>query len=169
MNAHLGFHVAIGIVTDQHEGNTFQAGLVSIQNVQQLDFEIVRFSPAGVHPEEHFGPVLGVGAAGTGVNGNNGVVAVKFTVQQGLDPESFQIFLKAIVGSLNLRYQTLVLCFGSQLYHDFHILQIPFQTAEFIHFIVQGFLFLQQLLGRFMIIPEIFPVAFFFHFFQLCF
>ena len=43
--------------------------------------------------------------------------------------------------------------------------QILFQASEFIDFIIQRLLFLQQLLSRFMIIPEIFPVAFFFHFF----
>ena len=39
--------------------------------------------PAGIHAVEHLGPVLRLGSTGTGVEGENGVVAVVLTGQQG--------------------------------------------------------------------------------------
>jgi hypothetical protein len=41
------------------------------------------FRPAEVHAEEHFGPVLGFGAAGARLYGDDGVEAIVFTGEQG--------------------------------------------------------------------------------------
>ena len=45
---------------------------------ENLNGKIVPLAPAGVHAEEHLAPVLGLGAARPGVEGQDGVVGVVF-------------------------------------------------------------------------------------------
>ena len=52
-----------------------------------LDLEPVPLRPAHVHPHEHLGPVLGLGAAGAGMDREEGVAAVLGPLQHGLELE----------------------------------------------------------------------------------
>jgi hypothetical protein len=50
-----------------------------------VDLEAALFRPAGVHPQQHLGPVLAFGAARPGVDFDEGVVGVSLAAEQGLD------------------------------------------------------------------------------------
>ena len=52
--------------------------------IDQFDFVTVAFAPAGVHPLQHFGPVLAFSAAGAGMHFEIGIVGIGFARQQRL-------------------------------------------------------------------------------------
>ena len=61
--------IAVGVLALDHNGGGLDARLVALLIVHDLIGEAVALGPAGVHPVEHLGPVLGLGAAGAGVEG----------------------------------------------------------------------------------------------------
>jgi hypothetical protein len=52
--------------------------------IDHLALQSVAFAPAQVHPEQHFGPVLGIGAPGAGVDGDDRIPGVILTTKQHL-------------------------------------------------------------------------------------
>ncbi len=85
----LGLEVAIGILTLDQQRRRFDAGLLARVVIDQLDLHPVAFAPAGVHPLQHFGPVLAFGAAGPGVDLDVAVVGVGLPRQQRRDLVAF--------------------------------------------------------------------------------
>ena len=83
VNAVLPLQEAVGVLALDHNGSGFQSGLVALLIVHNLVGEAVAFRPAGIHPVEHLAPVLGFGAAGTGLEAHHGVVFVIMAGEQG--------------------------------------------------------------------------------------
>jgi hypothetical protein len=54
-------------------------------------FEALLLGPAEIHAHEHFGPVLGFGAAGAGVDGDDGVEGIGFSGEHGAGLELFGV------------------------------------------------------------------------------
>ena len=81
MHAMLALEHTVGVGTLDHHGGRLDAGFVAVQHVQHLYIVAVRLRPAAVHTEQHLRPVLRLGAAGAGVEGQNGVVVVVLAVE----------------------------------------------------------------------------------------
>ncbi len=62
-------------------------GLLSLGRLVDLDGEASTLGPARVHPQQHLGPVLGVGAAGAGVQLDDRVVLVVRSAEETLGLE----------------------------------------------------------------------------------
>ena len=56
--------------------------------LQQLDLEAAALGPAHHHPQDHLGPVLGVGAARAGVDGHERVAGVVLARRTGAPPRA---------------------------------------------------------------------------------
>ena len=69
VDAVLALEQAVGVGALDHHGSALHAGLVAVLIVQHLHGHAVGLCPLVVHPVEHLGPVLRLGAAGTGVEG----------------------------------------------------------------------------------------------------
>ena len=83
VDAVLPLQEAVGVLALDHNGSGFQAGLIALLIVHNLVGEAVAFRPAGIHPVEHLAPVLGFGAAGTGLEAHHGIVLVIMAGEQG--------------------------------------------------------------------------------------
>ena len=111
-------------------------------------------SPAGVHPVEHLGPVLGLGAAGAGVEGQDGVGGVVFPREQGLEPGRLHALHQGLIFLLQFGQQGFVLFLVAHLAQDHHILPggpalgLGFQLALFL------LQLLQHPLGLFRVVPK---------------
>ena len=66
VHAVLAFQQAVGVGTLDHHGSALHAGLIAILIIQHLHGHAVCLCPLVVHTVEHLGPVLRLGAAGTG-------------------------------------------------------------------------------------------------------
>ncbi len=60
-------------------------GLVAGLQVDDLALEAAALGPAQVHPEQHLGPVLGLGAAGAGMDGDDRVLPIVLAAEHLLD------------------------------------------------------------------------------------
>ena len=68
MDAALGAQPAVGAPPVDRDGHALEAGLLAFLLVEDLGREAVPLGPAQVHPQEHLGPVGGLGAAGAGAD-----------------------------------------------------------------------------------------------------
>src|ERR1700759_3007572 len=81
-DAALGSEEAVGVLAAGDEGRRLEAGLLPRRGLRHLDVEAAPFGPAQVHAQEDLGPVLGVGAAGAGVDGDDGVAGVVLAAEE---------------------------------------------------------------------------------------
>ncbi len=72
----LGPQVAVGVAAGDLHSNALDAGLLARSHVQDGGAAAALLGPAQVHAQQHLRPVLGVGAARAGVDGQDGVPAV---------------------------------------------------------------------------------------------
>jgi hypothetical protein len=56
----------------------------------------VAFGPAQVHPQEHLGPVCGLGSAGPGADGEKGIAGVVLAAEEQVPP-GFGVFAFELV------------------------------------------------------------------------
>ena len=86
VDALLGAEEAVGVVAADAEGGGLDAGLLPRAGLEQLDVEAARLGPAHLHPQDHLRPVLRVGAAGAGVDGDQRVAGVVAARRTGAPP-----------------------------------------------------------------------------------
>jgi hypothetical protein len=82
MYAFFTLELSIGMIPFNQKGNTFDAGFVPFQIIQNLHTVPRRFRPTGIHPQEHFHPILGLGSTCASMEGDNCIFAVVFTGKQ---------------------------------------------------------------------------------------
>ena len=99
---------AIGIGPGDQDGGRLDAGLIARFLGLELDFIAVRPGPAAVHPQQHSGPVAGLGAAGAGVHLKIGVISVSLAGQQGLQLSSTGALLDRLQRGARLFQRRLV-------------------------------------------------------------
>jgi hypothetical protein len=122
-----GLQVSEGVGAFGGKGHPLDARLVTGLEIDDLRLVPVAFHPSGIHPEEHLGPVLGLGAAGAGVDGDDGVLVVVRVVEHQIEHVSVDPL--AEIGELgrDIRKGLLVLLFDAEFQEHTGILQIPAQ------------------------------------------
>ena len=85
VHAGLGGQQPVRVVADDHERRALQARFVARLVVHQLALEAAALGPAQIHPEQHLGPVLRLGAAGAGMDGHDRVLAIVLAAEHLLD------------------------------------------------------------------------------------
>jgi hypothetical protein len=76
MHPGLPREIAVGIGAADGEGGALDPRLLPILTFEKLDLVAVSLRPAQVHAEQHLRPVLRLGAAGAGVDDDDGVLVV---------------------------------------------------------------------------------------------
>ena len=79
MDAHFRAKIAIGIPSCYHDGYAFDPGFVAGEEVENVRTESFGFSPAEIHAQQNICPVLGLGASGSGIDGEHGIIGVMFS------------------------------------------------------------------------------------------
>src|SRR6266576_2196322 len=78
---------AVDVLSADLDLRRFDAGYLSLEQVEHLDLEAVALRPPGIHPHQHFGPVLGFRAARARVDGEQRVARVVGAAQHVLQLE----------------------------------------------------------------------------------
>ena len=82
VDAVLALEIAVGVLALDHDRRALDAGLVAVEIVQHLELEAVLVRPLHIHAVEHLRPVLRLGAARAGVEGQNGVAVIVLAGEQ---------------------------------------------------------------------------------------
>ena len=154
VHAVLALQKAIGILALDGDGRGLDARLVTVFIVEDLVGELMPLRPAGVHPVEHLGPVLGLGAAGTGVEGQNGVVAVVLPGEERSHPGLLHLLLQGVEPVLELLEQFGVIGLLAHLAKGGEILPLVDELLLPGHLVLQLLEALLHLLGALQVVPE---------------
>jgi hypothetical protein len=85
MHAVLGLQVAEGVVALDAQRGALDAGRVAAELVGDLDLPALTLAVPQVHAQQHLGPVLALGAAGAGVDRDEGSGTVVFAAHHALE------------------------------------------------------------------------------------
>ena len=91
VHALLGLQQPVRVLAPDLDLGGLDAGLVARRGVQHLHGEPVPLGPAHVHPHQHLGPVLRLGAPGARVDRQQRVADIIGTLQQVLQLERFEL------------------------------------------------------------------------------
>ena len=82
VDAPLGLVGAVGVLALHGHRRRLEARLLARARLDELRLVAAVGRPAQVHPQHHLGPVLGIGAAGAGVDRDDGVARVVLAVEE---------------------------------------------------------------------------------------
>ena len=146
--------VAVGVLALDHNGGRLDARLVAVLIVHDLVGKAVALGPAGVHTVEHLGPVLGLGAAGAGVDGQDDVGAVVLAGEQGLQPGLLHLLFQGGIALFQLGDQRLVLKLVAHLAQGHQVVPVLLALMVLVHLGLEGLDALLHLLGLLQVVPE---------------
>ena len=152
VDALLGAVEPVGVLAADAEGGGLDAGLLPRADLEQLDRESALLSPAHLHPQNHLRPVLGVGAAGAGVDRHERVTRVVGAGEQALLLERQQPCLDRFQLPLELAREVRIL-FG-QLDERLEVLDVGGDAAEGLESAGQARVFGAGLGRRLGVVPE---------------
>ena len=124
MHAGLGLEVAVGVVAFVLDGAGLDAGLVAFDLLGHGHLVAVALAPAHVHAHQHRAPVVGFGAAGTGIDGKDGAEVVALRAQHVLEFEVFHLAAGLRVGGVDLG------AFRVQFLQDFQVFDGAFRPVK---------------------------------------
>ena len=94
--ADLGLEIAVGIIARHQYGGAFYASLFPLKLVDERCLKPAALGPAQVHPQQHACPVLGLGAAGAGMNAHERIALVAFAAEHFFEFHLLDRVLKLI-------------------------------------------------------------------------
>ena len=159
VDAVLALEEAVGVLALDHDGGALDAGLVAVQVVHHLHLVAVAVRPHVVHAVEHGSPVLGLGAAGSGVEGENGVVGVILPGEQGAQAHGLRLLGEGSKLALQLLQHGVVVFLNGHLAHGVHIVPGRAELFKILFLGLQHLQALLHLLGSLHIVPEALTLA----------
>ena len=102
VDAALGLEDAVGVLAGDGERRRLETRLLAGRRLHQLGLEAAVAGPAQVHAQEHLRPVLSVGAAGAGVDRDDGVARVVLAAEERVLLESLELALERRESRLEL-------------------------------------------------------------------
>jgi len=96
VHAGLGLEPAVGEVTLDPQRGRLDPGHFAAAGFHQLGLPAARLAPAQVHAQQHLGPILGLGAAGTGLDVDEGIGSVHLAGEHALEFQLLDVLLVAL-------------------------------------------------------------------------
>ena len=94
-NAGLGTQPAVGEVAAELDRRALDAGHLARRDLDQIGAETPLLAPAQVHAQQHLGPVLGFGAAGSGLDVEEGVGFVLLALEHAPELQLAEVAVDA--------------------------------------------------------------------------
>ena len=154
VDAVLALEKTVGVFTLVHDGGALEPRLVPVEVVHHPDLIAVAVRPHVVHPVQHRRPVLRLGPARAGVEGQDGVVPVIFPRKQGAQARLLHLFLKRGVVGLQLFQQAVVALLDGHLAERHEVVPAAAEPVVVVPLVLQGLQPLLHLLGFLHVVPE---------------
>ena len=84
MHTLFGGEQAVDVLAFYGESDALESRFAAFLSLVDLHFEAAALEPAQVHAQQHLGPVLRLGAASPGVDGENGAALVVLAAEEAL-------------------------------------------------------------------------------------
>lgn len=155
VHADLGAQPAEGVLALDVHGGALDAGDLALGQLDDSGVEAVLVGPAQVHAQQHVGPVLGLGAAGAGLDVQVGVVRVHLAAEHAAELQLLEDLAQTLDFVGDVVDGALV------VFLDRHVQQVA-GVGQAAGQVVQGFHHLRQLgalaaevLGVFRVVPDV--------------
>jgi len=155
MDSRLSLKVAVRIIPVDRKGYTLDPSLLTGQVVDDLGLKFLPLGPAEVHAQEHIGPILGLGTAGAGMDGYNGIAGVILPPEHALEFCGLNLLLDPRHFGRNFAQGLFIIFLPGQLEVSFGVFYFRPQVFPKAQIRLKGSPFLEQSLGTFVIVPEI--------------
>jgi hypothetical protein len=155
VDAGLGAEVAVSVVAADLEGRGLDPGNLALGLLEDLDPEAPALGVLDVHPHQHLRPVLGLGAAGAGLDVDEAVRRIERVPEH--PPELPLLDLGREAGGVALdRLQRRVVTFvAGELEELLRVAQAPVDGGQAADDGVELLLLLAELLGALRIVPDL--------------
>ena len=137
MHAVFALQIAVGVLTLDHDRRALETGLVAVEIVEHLEFKAVLVRPLHIHAVEHLRPVLRLGAARAGVEGQNRVAVVVFAGKERRESCLLHIGFEFTVALFELGQQARVVHLRSHVDQREQIVARGNELFVAVNFIVQ--------------------------------
>ena len=154
VHAVLALEQTVGVGTLDHHGSALQAGLVAVLIVQHFHGHAVGSGPAVVHAVEHLGPVLRLGTAGAGVEGQDGVAVVVLAVQHGHELQLVHRLFHGVDGLLGFGDHVGVVLLVQHFQHGLGVVVQALQLFKAVQLAAQVAHLVEHLLAQFGVVIE---------------
>ncbi len=118
------------------------------------DLEAVLLGPAHIHPHEHIGPVLALGAAGAGVHFEIAVVGVGFAGEQRLELATRHLGLEMAQRLFRFADDAGVVLGFAEFDHRRLVVELPLDLGDGAELILERGALLHQAAGALRIVPQ---------------
>ena len=153
MHPGFGCEIAKRILADDVERDGLDAGLLTFLIVEHRCLEAILLGPSQIHAHQHLGPILGLSAAGTRMNIDNGIQAVVFTGQQHFRLDA----IDKTLGLRQLRRQVVDhgFTFAGQVNQSLRIVHLTGYLAIELEAFFEAGALLIDFAGAFLVGPEV--------------
>ena len=149
----LGLEIAVGVLPFDNNGYILNTRLFSREDIDYLGDKTSALSPPQVHAQQHLGPILGLSAAGSGIDADNDVPTVVIVGEHAFQFEGTEPLFSFGQSFDGLCRLSPILYLGD-LQEDLNLFQLPCKVFPRIDDPEQISLFLQDLLGLLRILPK---------------
>ena len=134
-------------------GRALDAGFFAGLIVEHLALEAAALGPLQIHAQQHLGPVLRLGAAGAGMDGDDGVGAIVLAAEHLLDLGGLDFALRARRARAADRADVLALPGPFEQHAE--VVELAGQRVAQLDFVGQPAAALQRLLRLGLVLPEV--------------
>src|SRR6056297_3366393 len=155
MHSRFRLRPAIGVMALDHERRALDAGFFAVGDLDNLDLEAALLGPADIHPHQHLGPVLALGAAGAGMDLDERVVGIRLAGEQRLDLGALRFAFQAAQRALTFGDSVGITLGIAEFDQGNGVLEFLFETLDRLDLVFQRSAFAHEFLRGIRIIPEI--------------
>ena len=155
VDAGLGAQEAVGVLAADLDGGALDAGHFAFGLFEQLDVEALAFGVAQIHALEHARPVLGLGAAGAGLDLDEAGVAVHRVVEHAAEFELAHAAFKGGGVGFDGLHRFFVVFHRGELEQILAVGQALVDFLQVHNDAFEGFLFLAKFLGAGRVVPDL--------------
>src|SRR5262245_20138252 len=155
MHAILGLEPAIGVAALDLDGGGLDARLLAAGLLDPVDLVAVLLGPARVHPQQHAGPVLALGAPGAGMYFEIAVVGIRLARQQSLELAARDIGAQLLERALGLGHDPLVVLGLAKLDHGELVVELALDAGDRAQLVFERGALLHHALRALLVVPEV--------------
>ena len=149
----LGSQQTVRVFADDRDCGALQAYFVARLIVDDFALEAAALGPPKVHPQEHLGPILRLGAAGPRVDGEDGVLPIVLASEHLLRFGRLDLSSERVETRRQLAEDVFAL--AGPLHQNGEVARAAFQRFDEVAVFLEAAASLQHLLGFGLIFPEI--------------